>query len=149
MYILWLFRSSDSVHICEFLSSYGSPTTAGSVHAFMLAGIFWLASKSFCWRWSLTFLMFKGRFSSLDALFSIADVAPYVLAQGGHAKCFSRGLFFFAFLFSTGRGRFGLDPPCLRRFCFYICFDGPAQLVLVAYLGSGLGCSSRFSCACS
>ena len=72
--------------------------------------------------------MFKGRFSSLaaDALFSIADAAPYVLAQGGHAQCFSRGLFFSAifdsaFLFSAGRGRFGLGPPRSRR-SFYIFF---------------------------
>ena len=39
---------------------------------------------------------FKGSFSPLaaDALCSIADVAPHVLAQGGHARCFSRRLFF-------------------------------------------------------
>ena len=72
--------------------------------------------------------MFKGRLSSLaaDTLFSIADAAPYVLAQGEHAQCFSRGLFFSAifdsaFSFSAGRGRFGLGPPRSRR-SFYIFF---------------------------
>ena len=45
------------------------------------------------------FLMFEGRFSSLaaDALFSIANAAPYVLAQGGHAQCFPRGFVLFGY----------------------------------------------------
>ena len=54
--------------------------------------------------------MFKGRFRLLavDALFSIADVAPYVQAQGGHAKCFSRGLFFSHFCSVLGAGDLAL-----------------------------------------
>ena len=71
--------------------------------------------------------MFKGRFSSLavDALFSIADVAPYVIAQGGHAKCFSRGLFFRLFSMAhfcsvLGGGDLASDLLVCGGFCFYI-----------------------------